>query len=228
MTEPPAPDLGAFLLVGAFGALTGAGELVARYRDAPLNALWSWSAFGYMFINAIAAAAALKLIDAFGWTFGFEAGGEDFEAVRILIAGFSAMALFRSALFVIPVEGKDMSIGPATLLQSLLEACDRGVDRTRARRRAKAVKRALKNKDYARFGASIPPLSLGLVQNPSDADQKQMSEAVKAIQASGFEDQVKLYLIGLAVLSFGGSDVLTGSVDLATEPDPDRQTPGQP
>jgi hypothetical protein len=211
---PPEPSLLEFVLVAVIGATVGASELVARYRDAPTNALVSLSACLYMAINAAAAIAALFLIDALGWTFGYEAADSGFEAVRILVAGFAAMALFRSSLFLLPVGDDTIGIGPSTMLQSFLDAADRGVDRTRARRRAKAVRKSVAPISYSDASEALPALCLGLVQNPSDADQVKLSEAAQALTRSNFSDEVKLYLLGLAIMNFGGSSVLDGGIAL--------------
>jgi hypothetical protein len=212
--SPPSPDLVEFLLVSVIGAAAGASELVARYRDAPIKALASWSASFYMGINALASIGALVLVDAFGWTFGYEAGGGGLRAARILVAGFGAMALFRSSLFLVRIGNQDVGIGPSTVLQSILDAAERGVDRARAKRRAKEVKRAIAGTTYAEAQEALPALCLGLIQNPTDEDELKLSTTVKAIQSTNFNEQVKLYLLGLALLNFGGSSVLKGGVDL--------------
>ena len=60
----------AYLIVVLFAALVGCGELVVRYRDAPLDVLRRPPGWFYVAVNAVAALLALITIDAFDWTFG--------------------------------------------------------------------------------------------------------------------------------------------------------------
>jgi hypothetical protein len=53
-------------VAGLIGAAVGAGELIARYRDAPFSALGKRASALYLAINAIAAGAALLLMHSTG------------------------------------------------------------------------------------------------------------------------------------------------------------------
>ena len=125
-----------YVVVTLLGAGVAVGELVTRYRDAPSSTLRSGPALLYTALNAAASLAALALVHVFGWQFGVSSSNP--EAVRwtqVLVAGFGAMALFRSSLFIVKVGGQDLGIGPGGVLQSLLAAADRGVDRWRGTQR---------------------------------------------------------------------------------------------
>src|SRR5207249_7959686 len=117
-------------------------ELVARYRDAPGSALRNAAAGLYLAINAAAAVAALGLVQAFNWTFG-AGGGSELRWTRVLVAGFGAMAIFRSSLFIVRAGEQDVGVGPSGFLQVVLNATDRAVDRRRAGARAGEVSRAM-------------------------------------------------------------------------------------
>jgi serine/threonine protein kinase len=91
-----------YVIVAAIGALVGVGELVARYRDAPVRALRNWSAGLYIALNAVAALAALFLFIKFDWKLGLKPGPK-LTATRVIIAGFGAMAFLRSAIFIVRV-----------------------------------------------------------------------------------------------------------------------------
>jgi hypothetical protein len=124
------------------------------------------------------------------------------------------MALFRSSLFIVPIGGEDVGVGPSTVVQSMLDASERGVDRTRANRRAKEVRKAIAGVTYTEAAKALPALCLGLVQNPTDDEQLKLSSTVKTIETTDFDEAVKLYLLGLALLNFGGHSVLSGGVEL--------------
>ncbi|MCP5110064.1 MAG: hypothetical protein GY953_04440, partial [bacterium] len=59
-----------WVLAALFGGLVGAGELVSRYRDAPVPAVWNRPAAFYIALNIAASLSAVELIHHFGWQFG--------------------------------------------------------------------------------------------------------------------------------------------------------------
>ena len=124
-----------YVLVGALGAAVAIGELVSHYRDAPMRALATFPALLYIGINAGASLGALALIRAFDWKFGMNGTSSDADVrwTQTLVAGFGALAFFRSSLFIANIGGQDIGIGPSAFLQSVLDAADRGVDRARPR-----------------------------------------------------------------------------------------------
>ena len=87
------------------GGLVGAAELISRYRDAPVRAMYNQPAAIYIALNVAASIAALKLIHVYGWKFGIAATGEGLRWAQAGIAGTSAMALFRTSLFTIHGRG---------------------------------------------------------------------------------------------------------------------------
>src|SRR5438477_4604314 len=91
------------VIVLAIAILIGVGELVSPYRDAPLQALKTPQAALYIAINALAAIGALAALVIFGWTPASSSGPLVTRILRILTAGFGAMAVFRSSLFVVRV-----------------------------------------------------------------------------------------------------------------------------
>lgn len=104
-----------YAAAGILGVLVGLGELLSRYRDASGRALAkSPSAWFYCILNAAVSMAALSLIVAFGVTFGKT--GTALEWTRVLVAGVSAMAFFRSSLFTVRIGDKDVGVGPVTFL----------------------------------------------------------------------------------------------------------------
>ena len=94
--------------VAVLGGVVGASELISRYKDAPGAAIKSWPAIFYIVINSAASVAALGLIHANAW---FAAS----RWTQILMAGVSAMAFFRTSLFVVRAGDRDVGIGPSGL-----------------------------------------------------------------------------------------------------------------
>src|ERR1700733_14296588 len=128
--------------VAALGALVGASELVSRYRDAPEKALRTVPAVFYVAINIAASVVALGLIQANHWLSQLSRWNLD------LTAGVSAMAFFRTSLFIVRVGDRDVGVGPAGFLQIYLSAADRSVDRIRAQRRSETVGKIMEGVDF--------------------------------------------------------------------------------
>ena len=208
-----------YLLVGLFGACVAIGELVSRYRDEPVRALLTPSAVLYVALNAGASLAALALIRAFGWTFGVT-GTSDDAAVRwtqTLVAGFGALALFRSSLFTVRVGDKDVGVGPSAFLQSVLDAADRGIDRTRANERSRLVGDVMKNISFEKAHQSLPAYSLGLLQNPAPDTQAQLGRQIETLRTSTMPDSAKVLILGLLLMNVLGGEVLRSAVNALRE-----------
>jgi hypothetical protein len=133
--QPLPPDAAA---VAAIGALVGISELVSRYRDEPTRALFTMPALLYVALNAVAGLLALGL----GASLVNDTGEVGMLGVRwglVLACGLGAMAILRSALFVVRTDGKDLQVGLGSLVQTLLDSADRALDRLRAEERAWTV-----------------------------------------------------------------------------------------
>jgi len=196
-----------FLLVAALGALVGAGELVSRYRDAPWSAVRNQPAAAYLAVNAIATVAALAITRIFDFTFGADTPQEQ-RAIQVLVAGFGAIALFRTSLFVVRVGTRDIGIGPITLLQVLLFATDRDVDRRRAVKRAAAVTTALRGLTFAQVKDALPRYCLTLMQNVSKDEESDVQKQAQEIAQSDMEDALKVNALGLSLMNIVGQLVL--------------------
>ena len=194
-----------WIAVAALGAVVGASELISRYRDSPEAALRTWPALFYVAINAIASVGALHLIDAKGWF-------AQSQWTRILMAGVSAMAFFRTSLFVVRAGDRDVGIGPSGFLQIFLSAADRAVDRKRAAARSAAVGDVMKGVDYHKAFQALPPYCLALMQNVSDEDQKAFRKALEELDRGQGDPGVKVRLLGLELINVMGIDVVKTAV----------------
>jgi hypothetical protein len=192
--------------VAVLGGAVGSSELISRYKDDPGAAMKSWPAIFYIAINSAASVGALALIHANNW-FG------PTRWTQILMAGVSAMAFFRTSLFVVRAGDRDVGIGPSGFLQIYLAAADRAVDRKRAAARSGAVDTVMKDIDFDRAAKALPPYCLGLMQNVSPEDQQVLRQALDLLKVSDAESSVKALLLGIELINVVGADVLTTAVN---------------
>lgn len=203
-----------YLIVGLFGLLVGVAELVSRYRDAPRKALLTPPAFLYAGLNAAASLLALALIHAFDWGFGVDPSSPNgVWWTRVLVAGLGAMAFFRSSLFMVRVGDTDVGVGPGGLLQIVLDATDRAVDRARAEPRALSVSRIMQGVVFEKAFEALPAFCFALMQNVSAEEQQQFARQIDALASSQMDDRVKALNLGLALMNVVGEPVLQAAVE---------------
>lgn len=204
------------LIVGGLGACVGGGEVVSRYRDAPMRALSSFPGIFYVALNAVVAVAALGFVKTFDLKFGLAADTSDNQIrwVRIIAAGTGAMAVLRSALFIVRAGEQDVAVGPAGFLQIIMGAVDREVDRRRARDRAPLVSEIMSNVDFDKAVNALPAFCFALMQNLDDDDQARFGEQLKGLRDSAeMERDAKCLNLGLALMNAVGEDVLRAAVE---------------
>src|ERR1035437_2563239 len=123
------------------------------------------------------------------------------------MAGVSAMAFFRTSLFVVRAGDRDVPVGPSGFLQIFLGAADRAVDRQRGAARSAAVVAAMKGVDYAKEKDPPPPYCLALMQNISNEDQQELGRALKDLEAGTEEPNVKALLLGIELINVVGVEI---------------------
>jgi hypothetical protein len=201
-----------YVLAGGIGALVGASELIARYRDNPQRALATLPAFIYIALNASASLAALGITRVFGWSFGFNGTAEGLRWIQVFATGFGAMALFRTSLFQVRVGNQDIGIGPISLLQVALSAADRAVDRTRASSRSDAAVKIMKGISFEKAKSILPSYCIALLQGASAEDQNALGDNVRKLGASSDDDSTNALILGLLLMNLAGEKVLESSV----------------
>jgi hypothetical protein len=201
-----------WITVALLGGLLGTGELVSRYRDAPAGALRSWPAVLYIAINVGASVGAYKLAKVFEWSFNLGKSPEAAEWSLALVCGLSAMALFRSSLFVRRIGDKDIGIGPNSFLQVFLSAADAEVDRKRAVIRASVVTNIMAGLDYKKSYAALPPYCLALMQNLADEAQRDLRKALELLDKDPMPADLKTAVLGLELVNVVGVAVLEQAV----------------
>ena len=195
-----------WVAVAMLGGIVGASELISRYKDNPFAAIKTWPAIFYIAINSVASLGALGLIHAGKW---FETS----HWTQILMAGVSAMAFFRTSLFVVRAGDRDVGVGPSGFLQIFLTAADRSVDRARAAARSDAVAKVMKEVDFPKALRALPPFCLALMQNVSPEDQQVLDRVLQALDRREADPTVKAMLLGLELINVVGVDVLTTALN---------------
>jgi hypothetical protein len=214
--------------VAAMGAGTGIAELVSRYKDDPSAALKSAPARLYIAVNAVASVAALGLILTFDWKFGVS--GDAVIPTRLLVAGFGSMALFRSALFTVRIGKNDVGIGPSTFLSLILAACDRGVDRERARQRAQLASELMRNVPWEKAKEDLPAVAVALMQNLDAPDLAALQLEMATLEKNEhLSPHAKALGLAAALFTAVGPAVLSEAKDALgeqiSEPEPEKEPP---
>ncbi len=192
--------------VAVLGGVVGASELISRYKDDPGASLRTLAASFYIAVNSVASLGALGLIRANGW---FATS----RWTQVLMAGISAMAFFRTSLFVVRAGDRDVPVGPSGFLQIYLGYADRVVDRRRAKARSDAVAQVMKGVDFQKARRALPAYCLALMQNVSPEDQQLLERLLEALDKREAEPSIKALLLGIELMNVVGVDVLTAAVD---------------
>lgn len=204
-----------YAVVALIGALVGIGEIVSRNKERPALALRTLPSAAYIAINVSASTTALLLVQQLEWTFGLEADDPALDTIRILVAGFGAMAVLRSSLFVINIGGENVGVGPGALLTGLADVADAAVQRqvrdAVIAARGKLARYAMEGVDLEHAILALPTYCLAL-SGDVDADrQESLGADVAGLQLNAtLDDRQKLILLGLTCISaFGESTVST-------------------
>lgn len=218
----------AYLFVAGLGGLVGLAELVTRYRDRPTSLIRVPSTWSYVALNAAAGAIALLIMHIFDWKLGAKSHAT-VEATQVVFASLGSMMIFRSALFTVRVDDKDVAVGPSTLMSALLAAADRGVDRMQAKTRSREANRIMANVSFEKSRLALPTLCLALLQSVPAEDQADLRTAVDALAGSEMTDAQKSLNLGLLLMNVAGPDVVSAAVEsMGDEIARDRPLPVQP
>lgn len=207
-----------YLLVAGLGGLVGSGELVSRYPDSPRSALTTAPGFFYVFVNAVAAVAALLIgavlakesIDSTVFPPAFPT---DDLLNLILVSGFGSLAFFRAKVITLRVGDSDVGVGPSFVLEIILRAADRAVDRKRAEPRARIVSEIMSPVSFEEAKVVLPTYCFAIMQNVSVEEQQRVALEIEALSGADMPDRVKALNLGLLLLNIVGEDVLRIAVN---------------
>lgn len=201
-----------YISVGFAGALVGAVELAYRYRDDPWSSFARFAGLLYVMVNAAASVLVLYVIRVLAWDFGVE-GDDAVDLVRILVAGFGALALFRTKLFTAAQGEESVAFGPSRILEMLLDISDRALDRKQATIRGTQVAEIMAGVSFAKAYSVLPVYALGLLEGVDAEEQKRVAADVGALAGSEtMDDAAKALGLGAALIRVTGADVLRQAV----------------
>jgi hypothetical protein len=220
---------------GMIGLLLAYAELLARYRDNPIRAIWSAPAFVYALVNACTGLLAAWWILTFARTMVAPASSPPaappdsaVDAAKLaMIAGFGALAVLRASLLKLRMNsGEDISVGPAVIIEQLLSVVDRSVDRHLAKRRSRIASELAVGFAFNQQSTSLVSLCLTLLQNPSPTETQQMTSVRNALAGRhDLSQRVKTMSLMLTLLELVGESVLREAVAaIRAEPDERRSS----
>jgi multisubunit Na+/H+ antiporter MnhC subunit len=213
-----------------FGALVGFAEILSRYRDEPLLATFTNSGMTYLAINGAISTIAFATLRRYP-TQIFSGLNNDLM-LTAMVAGFGAMAVFRSKFFSFKSsDGTEVPIGPAIVLDTILKMIDQKIDRHRATARQTRVFEAMFGiTDFSRT-ADYVVASLNSFQNLSGDDKKAISDGIKDLKArTDWSGALKSLALGFMFLTVAGDenfDVVVANIKkyLSTQQTPKIQQP---
>jgi hypothetical protein len=189
-----------------FGVLVGLSEILSKYRDEPVIASATWPGITYLLLNGTISLAAFMLLRLYPTKIFPDLGNDLF--LTSVAAGFGAMIVFRSKLFTFrSTDGKDYSIGPAIVLETVLRTIDSKIDRRRATQRQTEVFEATKDLTSFENTASYIEASLLSFQNLTVDDKTEFAKTIQEYRnASKWPDALKILGLGFAFLSLAGDE----------------------
>jgi hypothetical protein len=194
------------------GAGVGLCELLVRFKDDPLLALqstWAWLYIGW---NALGSGLALALILYVPFTFGAPINSKLDYVLTALVAGFGAMAFLRSSFFVAKVGDKDVPVGAALVLQTILDTLIEAVERERIPARAAALAALMSSMPLDKAAMNLPAYLFSL-KTYSPALQAELSEQIKKIAADQLQsDPTKVAIIGQLLMRTVGLNAFKAAV----------------
>lgn len=201
-----------YVLAGFLGLLVGGAEIVSRYRDDPAASLSTPAALFYMAVNTGASILALYAIRAFGWHIVANAGRGD-DLARVFAAGMGSLALLRTKFASVGSKDNPVSLGPSRLIEQLLAVADVQMDRKQGQRRARRCERTMTNVDFDKACLALPAYVLGLLENPTQAQQDKLSADIKSLSASEMPGSAKSQNLGLLLMDLTGPELLQVAVE---------------
>ena len=197
------PSAANYSFAALIGIATGGTELMSRFRDRPLAVVVSGPGLFYMAINGGASILALFLITQWHWI-------DDDPIKRVLVAGISAMAVFRAGLFTTKIGNKEVALGPNLILKVVLDVLDREYDRKSAFRRSGIIAEAMGGIDFKQARTSLTELCFSLMQNVTGEEREALQRHADYLDELGDETlgEAKAMALGLSLIGIVGEDTL--------------------
>lgn len=209
-----------YAIVAVLGFMLGAAELMGRYRDDPINIFRCMFAWYYALLNAGLSVVALFLIESLGLSFtpADVAQTTVSDAVfNVITAGFGGAAFFRSSVMKAKSGDKDIAIGPAIVIDTLLNVTDREVDRYRAIIRAREITRLMQYLTPREVSVTVVPFCQRLMQNLSASEREKVNKELEALLRDTADirkpKEAQTLAIGLGLVELTSFDVLAAAIE---------------
>jgi hypothetical protein len=131
---------------------------------------------------------------------------------QTLVAGFGSMVVLRSSLLTVKVADESVSIGPAALLQIVLNSLDTAVDRLRGGSRATEAAELMANVSFQKAKVALPTLCIALLQNLPSAAQVELRRNVDLLAMSSMSDVAKSLALGCLLMDVAGAQLLAAAI----------------
>ena len=204
-----------YAVSGLVAGVVGAADILTRYKDNPWSAIRTPAALGYVVANTCFGVAAfwcamvLQVVKVEGVGRGPEAG-LSVELLRsALLVGFGSIFILRAVAFKLSIGGKDTDVGPSTIVDSLLRACDQQIDRTEAIRKDRMIRKLMDGLSFKRAAVFIPNYCLAIVQDDTERAER-FGALVTSIakyespDAAADPDAERAFLLGGALIKVFG------------------------
>jgi hypothetical protein len=189
-----------------FGITVGLSEILSRYRDEPVLSATTSFGVAYLILNGLISLVAFAVVRKYP-TQIFPALEKDLFLTAV-VAGFGAMAVFRSKFFTFrSADGKDFPIGPAIVLDTVLRTIDAKIDRRRAtERQAQVFDSMIGLHDFENVAKYIEA-SLSSFQNLSPDDKTEIKTVIDQYRdLKEWPDTLKSLGLGFAFLNISGEE----------------------
>lgn len=159
----------------------------------------------YLVTNASISLAAFMLLARYHDRLLPAAIRGDDGILMAIFAGFGAMVVLRSKLFLYHTnDGKEIPIGPDLVADRLLKVIDRKIDRQRAAARELLVFELMHK--YTKFGVTSEffQISLGSFQNLSEEEKHEYKEKAEKLAQLPHSEGLKVMALGFLFLDLSG------------------------
>lgn len=188
------------------GALLGAATLLSRFRYAQFRMLASWYSVLFLAVNALAALAALFLVQALGW-----ASASTNKWALVLVTGVGALAILKTSI-TLQIGESPLHIGLNQIPDAFLKAITDHIAREQAVQIDHDVD-LIKDVVFASAYDKLPAYCLGLVPGDTEELQAKVGKVIKKLHESDFPDAIKRDLMAVELINAVGRDVLRVGVD---------------
>ncbi len=211
----PGPLFPGYLISGVVAGVVGVADILIRYKDNPWTAVRTVASILYAAANLAFGVAAFWLALVLDIvkvaTLTSPDGHLTVELVKsALTVGFGSIFLLRSVAFKLSIGGKDTNVGPSTIVDALLMACDQQIDRTQAAEKDQKVRAMMAGVSFEKAKGFVPAYCLALLQDNEDRAKRlgQLIASISNVQGlDGNADSQRAYLLGNTLINMFGYDV---------------------